>query len=67
MANPLHGSNNVDDAVDALVDMLQNGEVSIATATGKMGNADAVPTKALKVVVEGTTYYIPLFAASTIA
>tara|TARA_X000001382_G_scaffold74971_3_gene52477 strand:- start:1441 stop:1644 length:204 start_codon:yes stop_codon:yes gene_type:complete len=66
MANPLHGSNSNDAFVDALIDMLQNGEVSIASGSGKMGNADGVPTKALKVVVAGTIYYIPLFAATTI-
>ena len=65
MANPMYGQNKADNMLDALADadatLVAAGENSGSAGAADGCNADNVIT----VVIEGTTYYIPLFTSNS--
>ena len=64
MANPLYGQNKQDDLIDALAGASSSIDTSIASGSGKLGNADVVADAAIPVTINGVEYVLALYAAS---
>lgn len=62
MANPLYGQNKQDDLIDALANASSSIDTSMATGSGKLGNANAVIDAAIPITINGVEYVLPLYA-----
>tara|TARA_Y100001937_G_C7033724_1_gene291285 strand:- start:548 stop:754 length:207 start_codon:yes stop_codon:yes gene_type:complete len=62
MANPLYGQNKQDDLIDALAGASSSIDTSLASGSGKLGNADVVADAAIPVTINGVEYVLPLYA-----
>jgi len=64
MANPLYGQNKQDDMLDALASADENIE-DAGTGTSSAGeSAHADADSVIPVTINGTVYYIPLYASN---
>ena len=62
----MYGQNKQDDLLDALASANDN-IVTSDTDAGDLGASDATPAvKAIPVTINGTTYYIALYAAALV-
>lgn len=64
MANPLYGQNKQDNLLDALAGASSSVDTSLATASGKLGNADVVADAAITITINGVDYVLALYAAA---
>ena len=67
MANPLYGQNKQDDLIDALANASSSIDTSLASGSGKLGNADVVADAAIPITINGVDYVLPLYALAKIS
>ena len=65
MANPLYGQNKQDNMLDALASADDNIVDAGDGDTNSAGKNDSVAAKVLPIVIDGVTYYLPLYSANT--
>tara|TARA_R100001082_G_scaffold110721_1_gene91488 strand:+ start:121 stop:324 length:204 start_codon:yes stop_codon:yes gene_type:complete len=62
MANPLYGQNKADGMLEVLTDAEDNIDTSLASGSGKLGNADVVADACIPITINGVEYVLPLYA-----
>jgi len=67
MANPMYGQNKADDLIDAIADAHDTIDTSLASGSGKLGNANVVADAAIPITINGVQYVLPLYALAKIS